>query len=196
MLNICIDNRTISSLSQMSVQVSCLSHKNILTSFHFPISVCVNYGETLGIIGNNGCGKTTFLQILIGNINPLRGTVTTKGKIAFLSTKNFLKPSLTVATQLPFFSKEYKNFPWKTWLNKKYENLSAGQQRLIAIWITLNQNADIYIIDEPFIFLDNSAKLQVYEWMNLKITKNSCVIFSNQNTENLQNLEKLQIVEL
>src|SRR3989338_10124055 len=108
----------------MSVQVSCLSHKNIITSFHSPISVCVNYGEILGIIGNNGCGKTTLLQILIGNINPLRGEVTTKGTIAFLSTKNFLKTSLTVATQLPFFSKEYKNFPWKNWLNKKYENLS------------------------------------------------------------------------
>lgn len=196
MLNISIDNRTISSLSQMSVQVSCLSHKNILTSFHFPISVCVNHREILGIIGNNGCGKTTFLQILIGNINPLRGKVTTKGQIAFLSTKNFLKPNLTVKIQLPFFSKEYKNFPWKDWLNKKYENLSAGQQRLIAIWIVLNQKADIYIIDEPFIFLDNSAKLQVCEWINLKTTKGACIIFSNQNTESIHSLPKLQIVEL
>lgn len=196
MLHISLNDRTISNLSQTYVQVNDLVHPYIIASFHLPISLCINSGETLGIIGNNGCGKTTFLQILLNNIKPARGQVITKSKTCYLGVNNFLKPSIMIKNQIKFFSPIHQEFPWPEWLNKKYHHLSAGQQRLIAIWCIFSQQAEVYIIDEPFIFLDESASRKVQKWINHKVSNGSSVILTNQNTEKLQLLDKLQVLEL
>lgn len=195
MLNTSLDNRTISGLSQMCVQVNSVVHKNITCSQHFPISVTLNHGEILGVIGRNGSGKTTFLKILINNLLPFKGKIVTQGKTAFLGSQNPLKRNLSIETQIQFFSSNYKNFPWPEWLGKKYSNLSAGQQRLVSLWITLNQSADIYIIDEPFIFLDEFSLSKIFEWINNKAAQGNCVIFSHQTLEKLETLKNLHILE-
>jgi ABC-2 type transport system ATP-binding protein len=196
MLDISLDDRTIRDLSQTSVQVSSLIHPYLRSPLHFPISLHIASGSVLGVIGSNGCGKTTFLKILMQIIIPAKGTVKTSGKLSFLSTNNPLKPNLKLKTQIRFFSPQFQEFPWPEWLNKKYSHLSAGQQRLTAIWCFFNQEADIYIIDEPFIFLDDAAFIKVQQWINYKINNNSIVIFSNQNCEKLTQLENLTILEL
>ncbi|GGI58169.1 ATP-binding cassette domain-containing protein [Winogradskyella haliclonae] len=123
-------------------------------------------GEVTGVLGRNGCGKTSLLDIAFGNLKP-------KYKLIRIDSKPLLKPLYkAISTKyLPQYDSVPKNFKlkslfelfevnWTTFTdqfedyypyqNYKFGQLSDGQRRFIEIYIVLKSNSDIVLLDEPF----------------------------------------------
>ena len=186
----------ISERSQMSMQASGLVHPYIRISGLFPMDISAYPGMAFAICGSNGTGKTTFLKLLLKEIEPKKGTVQIDAQFAYLGIKNGFKPQLTVQQQLPYFMSDQLDFPWPEFLHTVYKGLSTGQQRLVALWLTLHSSKPLILLDEPFAHLDSLGCSQAYMWINTQLNLKKTIIFTHQCPEGLKDIQSLQIFDL
>ncbi len=140
----------------------------------FGVSLEVEPGETVAIIGANGAGKTTLMRAICGMLTPNTGQIiykdevisgqspyilTRKG-IAMVPEERKIFPSLTVEENLKIGAYSGRNGLWS--LNKVYDlfpalkdraryggaDLSGGQQQMLAIGRALMSNPDLLLMDE------------------------------------------------
>lgn len=127
-----------------------------------------NIGEIVGLLGRNGCGKSTLMKIIFGIIQPKYGLIRinnkrySKGylskKICYLPQHKFLPPYLNVNEVIKLMVKDKKTQA-KLLIedeiiskinSQKIAELSVGEQRYLELMLLLQQNADFYLLDEPF----------------------------------------------
>lgn len=132
----------------------------------------VHKGEVLTIMGANGLGKSTFLNILAGKLKPTKGKIK-KLKISY--KEQYPKPiKLKVKEFLEGIAKEEFNSGWykqnilqKLNLHKIQEhlitNLSGGELQKVMIAACLSEDAEIFALDEPSAFIDVEDRLKVAE---------------------------------
>ena len=141
------------------------------------VSLEVMEGEAIAVLGRNGAGKTTTLRSIMGLTPPREGTITFKGHdITRLPTNHIANlglgrvpddrrifPTLTVEQNLGIAYKKgpkgeshwnldriYQHFPkLKTLSRQKGDNLSGGEQQMLAIARTLMGNPELILLDEP-----------------------------------------------
>lgn len=133
------------------------------------VSLYLNEGDKIGVIGVNGTGKSTLLKI-IGQIEtPDSGTVSKNpgARIEYLSQNPILDDNLTVLEQVLIGadkeSRETRSYEAKTILtklgitdyDKRIGTLSGGQMKRVAIASALVHRCEILILDEPTNHLDN-----------------------------------------
>lgn len=146
-----------------------LSWKNISASLgKFTLSAeegSLFKGEVVGVVGENGIGKTSFVKILAYAITDFKGDISTKVDVAYKS--QYLEVSDdTVRGTLQVAIEKYSNeliHPLKLseLLDKKLSELSGGQLQRVAIARTLSLDADLYLLDEPSAYLDVEQRLLV-----------------------------------
>ncbi len=140
----------------------------------FDVSISVEQGETLAIIGANGAGKTSLLRLIAGAHSAGSGEILFKGEevnkrpayemaklgIALVPEGRMLFPSLTVEENLLVGNYVRRPGPWK--LNDIYKlfpslherrknpssNISGGQQQMVAIGRALMSNPNLILLDE------------------------------------------------
>ena len=157
--------------------------KNIYKSFNGNIvlnnlSLEVNSGEIYGLLGANGAGKSTTLNMLLGFLDQDSGivnmkdnkdsTVISKDSIGYIPENVNLYPYLTGVENLDYFSKiaglklttkQLYNFLLECGLNeldfnKPISEYSKGMRQKVGIAISYAKNAKIYLLDEPASGLD------------------------------------------
>ena len=138
-------------------------------------------GESFGLVGNNGAGKTTFFSLLLDLIHPTTGAVINNGVQVNTSeswkpfTGSFLDESFLIGYLTPeeyfyfigdlrgqnkadvdaLLAKHEEFFNGEILKNKKYlRDLSKGNQKKVGIIATLIGNPEVVILDEPFANLD------------------------------------------
>ena len=125
-------------------------------------------GDKTGIIGINGTGKSTFLKVLAGVIEPDGGKIfhSPRAQISYLSQNPAMQDDATVLEQvflhLPADFQNVKEYEAKAMLNQlgipdfnqKIGTLSGGQRKRVALAAALIQPADVLILDEPTNHLD------------------------------------------
>jgi ABC-2 type transport system ATP-binding protein len=138
-------------------------------------------GESFGLVGNNGAGKTTFFSLLLDLIHPTTGAVINNGFQVNTSeswkpyTGSFLDESFLIGYLTPeeyfyfigdlrgqnkadidaLLAKHEEFFNGEILKNKKYlRDLSKGNQKKVGIIATLIGNPEVVILDEPFANLD------------------------------------------
>ncbi len=125
-------------------------------------------GAKTGIIGINGTGKSTFLKVLAGVIEPDGGKIfhSPRAQISYLSQNPAMQDDATVLEQvflhLPADFQNVKEYEAKAMLNQlgipdfnqKIGTLSGGQRKRVALAAALIQPADVLILDEPTNHLD------------------------------------------
>lgn len=178
------------------MKVNDIVHKNISITKTQPINIDISPTEIIGIIGKNGSGKSSLINIIINKILPEQGYITTRCSFSFLSSNFLLKNHTKLSYQLNFFTKNYKNFPWPNFLNQKFEDLSAGEKRLVSLWIHLQNPVNLYIIDEPFLFLDENNKQHIQLLMNEKLEEKKSIVIAHQHVNDLSSLKNIKIVSL
>lgn len=176
------------------------------------ISFSVKEGEILGLIGQNGAGKSTIFRLILDFITKDSGEVLWQGKplgkemydkIGYLPEERGLNVKMTIEDQLLYFAQlkgktkaeinpkidEWlKLFQVKGQRKDKIKTLSKGNQQKVQVIATLIHEPKIVILDEPFSGLDPvNAELLKKGILNLK-SKGSVVIFSSHNMENVSEL--------
>lgn len=147
------------------------------------VSLGINEGDRIGIIGINGTGKSTFLKILAGLEEPDAGTVI-KGKevrIAYLPQNPVFSDDMTLLQNIVeglVHPEEYRDIPGEAaaMLRKLGipetdavpSTLSGGQRKRAALVRTLLMPADVLILDEPTNHLDSAMT----EWLEEYLKKN------------------------
>lgn len=121
-----------------------------------------------GLLGRNGCGKSSLLKIIFGSLNPSFKHITINGKtiekgytnrIAYLPQHHFLPTNTTLnkLAKLLVDPKDWDEFAeheiYKKYLLKKANQLSGGEIRQLETLMILYCKADYILLDEPFIHL-------------------------------------------
>ncbi|PHT65591.1 hypothetical protein T459_30016 [Capsicum annuum] len=132
----------------------------------------VRPGQKIAICGEVGSGKSTLLAAILGKIPSIQGTVQVYGRIAYVSQSAWIQMGTIQQNILfgsPLDSQRYKQTLVKCSLLKDLEllpysdhteigergvNLSGGQKQHIQLARALCQNADIYLLDDPFNAVD------------------------------------------
>ncbi|MCE2716681.1 MAG: ATP-binding cassette domain-containing protein [Pseudomonadota bacterium] len=180
----------------MSIQIFNMMHPFIKISSFTPINIFLGRNNGLAVCGPNGCGKTTFLKLLLKEQHPVRGHINIQENLAYLGVKNGLKPQLTLSQQLPFFMPDPGDFPWPEFLKRKYQDLSKGQQRLVALWIALHGSKILVLLDEPFMHLDVQNFLLACGWITTQLSRGKIIILTHHNPTELQTIYPLQVLDL
>jgi lipopolysaccharide export system ATP-binding protein len=138
-----------------------------------------NTGEVIGILGRNGCGKSTFLKILFGTISCHQKYIAINGKkydkpyiekglMAYLPQHDFLPGSLKVSQGISLFLDSRReqelvsnNENILPHLHKKINMLSGGESRYLELLLLIHSPAQFILLDEPFNGLDPFFKEKV-----------------------------------
>jgi ABC-2 type transport system ATP-binding protein len=151
-------------------------------------SLEIKKGESFGLVGNNGAGKTTFFSLLLDLIQPSTGNIINNNIQVNTSeawkpfTASFLDESFLIGYLTPeeyfYFIGDLRGqnkadvdallatheefFNGEILKNKKYlRDLSKGNQKKVGIIATLIGNPDVIILDEPFANLDPTTQFRL-----------------------------------
>ncbi len=121
--------------------------------------------EAVGIVGENGIGKTSFVKILAGVLNKDSGEISDNVKIAYKpqyldSEKEILVQEL-LNDALKHYDHLFRPLDLEPLLTKQLNQLSGGELQRVAIAYCLSQDADIFLLDEPSAYLDVEQRLLI-----------------------------------
>ena len=139
----------------------------------------LNEGDKTGVIGINGTGKSTFLKVLAGKLQPDGGTIARKPnlQVSVLAQNPDMRDELTVLEQVfasmpPEFRQlnEYEAKRMLTQLgladtDRRIGTLSGGERRRAALCAALIHPADVLVLDEPTNHLDTEMVQWLEDWL-------------------------------
>ena len=143
------------------------------------ISFKINKNEIIGILGPNGCGKTTTIGMILGLLKPTKGTVFINGisiedkRVELLNDINFISPyielpkKLSVQQNLEVYGRLYDVANLKSKIEELIEKLrlneiiykitgelSSGQKNRVSLAKSIINNPKVLLLDEPTASLD------------------------------------------
>ena len=197
-----------------------LEVKNLVKKFKSAVAVnSINFeikkNKTLGLLGPNGCGKTTSIGMMLGLITPTSGeilidgvTLQHKNRIELLSLMNFASPyielpkKLTVKQNLEIYARLYgvkkisdrieemiKDLNLKNFFNKITGELSSGQKNRVSLAKSLINKPKLLFLDEPTASLDPDVGDFVREYLE-KYKKNNelTMLLASHNMKEVERL--------
>ena len=179
------------------------------------ISFEINPNKTVGLLGPNGCGKTTSIGMMLGLIKPTSGRILIKNKNIntldrnkLLSIMNFASPyvelpkKLSVKQNLQIYGRLYgvkdlssrinelaEDLNLKDFLNKQTGELSSGQKNRVSLAKSLINKPEILLLDEPTASLDPDIGDYVRSYVQSYKSKNKVTILLASH--NMAEVERL-----
>lgn len=128
----------------------------------------IRRGEVIGVVGPNAIGKTTFVKMLAGVLEPTEGTVDAEVTVSY--KPQYVRPVsgtvrsvfLAISSLHPYYEREIVTpLGIDALYDKPVKDLSGGELQTVAIGLCLARQADLYLIDEPSAYLDASQRMSV-----------------------------------
>ena len=197
-----------------------LEAKNLVKKFRSVLAVdnisfTINKNETLGLLGPNGCGKTTSIGMMLGLITPSSGEIfidginlEPKNRIRLLNFMNFASPyielpkKLSVKQNLEVYARLYgvkkieerilevvEDLDLKNILYKKTGELSSGQKNRVSLAKSLINKPKLLFLDEPTASLDPDVGDFVREYIEKYKKENELTILLASH--NMKEVERL-----
>jgi branched-chain amino acid transport system ATP-binding protein len=195
----------------MQLEVENINTYYGLSHILFDVSLQVDQGEVVVLLGRNGAGKTTTMRSIMGLTAPKQGKVVFNGQrisgmppykvarlgLGFVPEDRRIFPDLTVHANLDVGRRksESKNKGWtieriyelfprlKELSNRRGGNLSGGEQQMLTIARTLMGNPDLILLDEPSEGLAPIIVKVLGEFIDLIKQEGMTVLLSEQNVK-------------
>ena len=154
-------------------------------------------GKIIGLLGPNGSGKTTFIKLFNGLLQPTAGELLidgmpigpdTKAEVAYLPDNDFLPEYMTIKGFLDYYEDFFKDFdrkraekllePLGLPLNQKIKTCSKGTKEKIRLIVTLSRRAKVYFLDEPIAGVDPAAREYILKTLVENYAEDAIVILS------------------
>ncbi len=121
-----------------------------------------------GLLGDNGCGKTTLARIAAGQLIPQTGSVST-GHFCALCTQETDTPPDTLVDFALDYGREARHLRTIFCLDDdmfwRFDTLSHGERKKIQIAVALWQRPDVLVLDEPTNHIDHESRMQLIQAM-------------------------------
>lgn len=149
------------------------SHKLVIDNLNFELEG----GKIYGLLGPNGCGKSTLIKMIAGLLKPTSGDVLvcgeqisekTKAMVSYLPERTYFNNSMRVNELIQFFTEFYEDF--RPELARKMlvelnisekaqlKTLSKGTKEKVQLIMVMARNAKLYLLDEPIGGVDPASR--------------------------------------
>lgn len=164
-------------------------------------------GRIVGLVGPNGCGKTTLLKILAGVLADWTGTVAidgivpgveTKRRVAFLPSAAFLDPALTPGAAVRLYSRFFEDFDadkamssirfFDLPLDRTLKEMSKGMGEKLQICLTMARKARLYLLDEPISGIDPAARDIILEGILRDFDEDALILISTHLISDIESI--------
>jgi len=199
----------------MSIEIKNLSKKFNEVYAVKNVNFTIGTNKTIGLLGPNGCGKTTSIGMMLGLIKPTTGDIIIQNKNIntfernkLLSIMNFASPyvelpkKLSVKQNLQIYGRLYgvkdlslridelaEDLNLKDFINKKTGELSSGQKNRVSLAKSLINKPEILLLDEPTASLDPDIGDYVRSYVQSYKSKNKVTILLASH--NMAEVERL-----
>ena len=141
------------------------------------VSFCIPRGKIVGLLGPNGCGKSTIMKLIAGLIPLSKGEILidgmapgqkTKSLISYLPERSYLNDWMRISDLLSFFHDFYSDFDLERAkqmladlniaLNDRLKTMSKGTKEKVQLVLVMSRRAHLYLLDEPIGGVDPAAR--------------------------------------
>ena len=169
------------------------------------ISFDIPAGKIVGLLGPNGCGKTTLIKILSGLIHDYTGMIKIGGKpvgiaskasVAYLPDRTYFPERFRTIDCIDYFADFFKDFDkikaiefasrFGLDLHQRVNTMSKGMQEKLQLLVVMSRAADIYLLDEPLGGVDPAARGVILDIIMSNYKENATVVLSTHQVNDLE----------
>lgn len=171
------------------------------------LTLSLERGQIIGLLGPNGSGKTTLIKLANGLLVPTDGHIMinglapgpdTKKVVSYLPDRSFLNERMRISEILAFYSDFYDNFSMERALKMldvleidrraRLESLSKGTKEKAQLALVMSRDADLYILDEPIGGVDPAARDYILQTILTNYNENATVLISTHLISDIENV--------
>ena len=161
------------------------------------INFTVESGRIVGLLGPNGCGKTTLIKVMAGLINDYTGTVRidgyrpgveSKAVVSYLPEKTYLIDWMRAGDAIDMFADFYQDFDtvkahellkcFHLQRSIKLKNMSKGMQEKLQVILVISRRAKLYLLDEPLGGIDPATRAVMLDLILNNYAEDATVLLS------------------
>ncbi|XCY70451.1 ABC transporter ATP-binding protein [Streptococcus iniae] len=154
-------------------------------------------GKIIGLLGPNGCGKTTLIKMINGILQPNKGdmvidgfrpSIETKRIVSYLPDTSYLREEMKISDIINYFDDFYVDFnknkahslfrDLNLDLDERLKNLSKGNKEKVQIILVMSRKAKLYILDEPLGGVDPAAREYILKTIINNYSEDASVLIS------------------
>lgn len=162
-------------------------------------------GQIVGLLGENGCGKTTLLKILAGVLHDYTGEVSvcghapgpeSKALVSFLPDTSFLPDSARVTYCLELYRDFFADFEVEKARDligyfglsesSRLKEMSKGMREKIQIALAMSRDARLFLLDEPISGVDPAARQLILDGILRNLSEESLLLISTHLVHDLE----------
>ncbi len=171
------------------------------------VSLSLNGGKIVGLLGPNGSGKTTMLKLINGLLFPNEGEIliegenpgpSTKAKVSFLPDKEYIPKWMKIYELFNYYADFYNDFDkqkaeamlmgLRIDINDRAGSLSKGNMDKLQLILQMSRNAKIYLLDEPIGGVDPAAREYILDTIIKSYNPDSLLIISTHLISDIERI--------
>ena len=161
------------------------------------VSLNIQPGRIIGLLGPNGSGKTTIIKLINGLLQPSLGNIYIHGQlpspaskkvVSYLPDTTYLSENIKISEAISYFQDFYSDFNVQRAYqllndlhlhpNQKLNSLSKGNKEKVQLILVMSREADLYVLDEPIGGVDPAARDYILRTIIQNRRPNSSVLIS------------------
>lgn len=179
----------------LEVKDLCKQYKgagNYMAVYHMNLSI--PRGKIIGLLGPNGCGKTTLIKM----INGYAPGIETKKIVSYLPERTYLQSNMRIREMISYFKDFYEDFNEDRAYgmlssldidpDARLKTLSKGTKEKVQLILVMSREAELYILDEPIAGVDPAARDFILRTIITNYNENATILLSTHLITDIENI--------